>query len=271
MISSTELDMLTMPMTLPTCACSTPESTVVTGCLPRPWDAGDLHTVEPGWGTNDADGHGTEMAGLALVGDLSELLAGADPVEIPHRLESVKLIAHGAVPGAGSRHHGYRTVEAVARPEITAPLRRRVFGMAVTARDDRDRGRPSAWSAAIDSLAVDSDGEGENRRLLVVCAGNVRDPNAWPHYPASNETDGVHDPAQAWNALTVGAFTALVRITEAGAGGLAPIAPEGGLSPFSTTSLTWEPHWPLKPDVVFEGGNAAKDHLGAVTLPSPDC
>ena len=231
-------------------------------------DANDLHTVEPGWGTNDAVGHGTEMAGLALAGDLSELLAGTDPVEIDHRLESVKLIPLAAVRGAGPRHHGYLTVEAVARPEVTAPRRRRVFGMAVTARDDRDRGRPSAWSAAIDSLAVDFGDDGANSRLLVVSAGNVGDSTVWPDYPDSNDTDGVHDPAQAWNALTVGAFTNLIRITEPGAGGYSPIAPEGGLSPFSTTSLTWEPHWPLKPDVVFEGGNAAEDQISAVWLPS---
>ena len=163
---------------------------------------------------------------------------------------------------------GIWTVEAVARPEVTAPFRRRVFGMAVTARDDRDRGHPSAWSAAIDSLAVDFDGDGANPRLLVVSAGNVRDSNAWSDYPDSNDTDGVHDPAQAWNALTVGACTNLVRITEPDAGGYSPIAPEGGLSPFSTTSVTWDRHWPLKPDVVFEGGNAAKDQLSAVSLPS---
>ena len=42
-------------------------------------DANDLHTVEPGWGTNDDAGHGTAMAGLALVGDLTEHLAGNDP------------------------------------------------------------------------------------------------------------------------------------------------------------------------------------------------
>ena len=231
-------------------------------------DAADLHTVEPGWGTDDAAGHGTEMAGLALAGDLNELLAGAAPVEIEHRLESVKLIPRASVPGGGPRHHGILTVEAVARPEVTAPLRRRVYGMAVTARDDRDRGRPSAWSAAIDSLAVDFDGDGANPRLLVVSAGNVNDSNAWSDYPDSNDTDGVHDPAQAWNALTVGACTDLVRITEPGAGGYSPIAPEGGLSPFSTTSLTWERFWPLKPDVVFEGGNAAKDPFSAVSLPS---
>ena len=231
-------------------------------------DADDLHTVEPGWGTDDAVGHGTEMAGLALAGDLNELLAGNGPVEIEHRLESVKLIPQAAMPGAGPRHHGYLTVEAVARPEISAPLRRRLYGMAVTARDDRDRGRPSAWSAAIDSLAVDFDGDGDNPRLLVVSAGNVNDSNAWSDYPDSNDTDGVHDPAQAWNALTVGACTDLVRITEPDAGGYSPIAPEGGLSPFSTTSLTWDRHWPLKPDVVFEGGNAAKDAFSAVAMHS---
>ena len=231
-------------------------------------DADDLHTVEPGWGTNDGDGHGTEMAGLALAGDLSELLADTNPVDIEHRLESVKLIPRDGAPGRGPRHHGYLTVEAVARPEVTAPLRRRVFAMAITARDDRDRGRPSAWSAAIDSLAVDFDGDGDNPRLLVVSAGNVSDSNAWPEYPDSNDSDGVHDPAQAWNALTVGACTDLVRISEPDAGDYAPIAPEGGLSPFSTTSLTWEPHWPLKPDVVFEGGNAAEDPISAVWLPS---
>ncbi len=46
------------------------------------------------------------------------------------------------------------------------------------------------------------------------------------------------------------------------------IAEFGGLSPFSTTSCTWQPQWPLKPDVVFEGGNAAKDAIGAVWMPS---
>ena len=59
-----------------------------------------------------------------------------------------------------------------------------------------------------------------------------------------------------------------MRITEPDAGGYDSIAPEGGLSPFSTTSLIWEKHWPLKPDVVLEGGNAANDGLGAVWMPS---
>ena len=230
-------------------------------------DAGDLHTVEPGWGTNDAHGHGTQMAGVALAGDLTALVEGNAPVALDHRLESVKLL-----PGPGgdgdSRHHGFVTVEAVARPEIAAPKRLRVFGMAVTTQDDRDRGRPSAWSAAVDALAADVDAAGEHPRLLILSAGNIQDANAWFNYPDSNDSDGVHDPAQAWNALTVGAFTELVRITEPDTGGYAPIAPRGGLSPFSTTSLTWEKYWPLKPDVVLEGGNAARDRLSAATADS---
>lgn len=230
--------------------------------------ADDMHTVEPAWGADDEEGHGTAMAGLALAGNLTGPLAGRDPIEFGHRLESVKLLQKGGATGTDPQHHGHLTVEAVARPEITAPARPRVFGMAVTARDNRDRGRPSAWSAALDSLAADVNGDGANPRLLIVSAGNVESPNDWIHYPHSNETDGVHDPAQAWNALTVGACTDLVRITEPDASGYSPVAPEGGLSPFSTTSLTWQDHWPLKPDVVLEGGNAAKDSLGAVGMPS---
>ena len=230
--------------------------------------AADLHTVEPGWGTDDGDGHGTAMAGLAMAGNLAEALASNDPVQVGHRLESVKLLPEDGANGGDARHHGYLTTEAVARPEITAPQRRRLFSMAVTARDNRDRGRPSAWSAAIDRLAANAEGYGDAPRLFVVSAGNISDPNAWAESPESNGTDGIHDPGQSWNALTVGAATHLVQITELDTGGYQPVAPAGGLSPFSTTSLTWQPQWPLKPDVVFEGGNAAKDALGAVWMPS---
>ena len=228
----------------------------------------DLHTVEPGWDTGDnVNGHGTQMAGLALAGNMTELLGGNNPVEINHRLESVKLLPPDGAPQTDPHLYGYWTEEAVARPEITAPARKRVFGMSITARDDRDRGQPSAWSAAIDSLAADVNGYGANPRLIVVAAGNA-DNNALVDYPHSNDTDGIHDPAQAWNALTVGAYTDLVRITDLDMGHCVSIAPEGGLSPFSTTSLEWQDHWPLKPDIVLEGGNAAKDSLSAVVLPS---
>ncbi len=228
----------------------------------------DLHTIEPGWGIDDQNGHGTAMAGLALAGNWTPWLASRDSLDVGHRLESVKLLPRGGANGGDAKHHGYLTSEAVSRPEITAPRRSRVFSMTITARDNRDRGRPSAWSAMVDKLAADVDGQGETPRLFILSAGNINDMNAWVEYPHSNATDGIHDPGQAWNALTVGAATELIHITEPGAGDYRAIAPFGGLSPFSTTSLTWQAHWPLKPDVVFEGGNAAQDAVGAVCMPS---
>jgi hypothetical protein len=79
----------------------------------------------------------------------------------------------------------------------------------------------------------------------------------------------IHDPGQAWNALTVGAFTEKTHITEAGAAHFNPIAPGGALSPFTSSSSMWsERAWPLKPDVVFEGGNAASDGVNTDTFAS---
>lgn len=228
----------------------------------------DLHTIKPGWGTNDNQGHGTEMAGLALLGDLTPLLSSNEPVSIHHRLESVKLLDRNHSNSGDPEYHGYLTIQAVSHPEITVPDRQRVFSVAITARDARDRGRPSAWSATIDRLAVDYENQRETPRLFVISAGNVDDPNAWTQYQASNSTDSIHDPGQAWNALTVGASTELVHITEPNTEDYQPISSAGGLSPFSTTSQTWQSHWPLKPDVVFEGGNAAQDTISAVSMPS---
>ncbi|MEJ3589848.1 S8 family peptidase [Pseudomonas bubulae] len=217
----------------------------------------DLHTVEPDWGVDDRHGHGTNMAGLALYGDLSNALDSAVPLTIGHRLESVKLLPSNGANAGDEKNYGYNTVEAVARPEITAPFRARVFSMAVTTIDGRDRGRPSSWSSALDRLASDADAQGATPRLFVISAGNIRSPTDWAAYPERNTLMGICDPAQSWNALTVGAFTDLVDLPP----GLSAVAEQGGLSPFSTTSQNWVNHYPLKPDVLFEGGNLIQDDL----------
>jgi hypothetical protein len=98
----------------------------------------------------------------------------------------------------------------------------------------------------------------DKRRLMIVSAGNVADSAEWLQYPESNKTNEVHDPAQAWNALTVGACTDLAAVVDPTLRAYRPVAPPGGLSPFSTTSLDWESKWPVKPEVLFEGGNAAR-------------
>jgi hypothetical protein len=237
--------------------------------LLAPFLAGaDLHTVNPAWGVDDTANHGTGLAGLVALGDLSTALALDDPLVVAHRLESVKLTPEqGANPG-DTPQHGYLFAEAVARPEIAAPARPRLFTSAVTSSDDRDRGRPSAWSSTVDRLACDYDGGGQFPRLFILCAGNTEDAQSWNTYPASLDTSGIRDPGQAWNALTVGAYTEKVTITEADAQGFAPVAPSGGLSPYTRTSHSWNSAWPLKPDVVFEGGNAGKDAIGSIGITS---
>jgi len=215
----------------------------------------DLHTVEPAWGVHDQANHGTGLAGISAYGDLTDALAAASPIQIDHLLESVKLLPNqGGNPG-DARLHADIYGDAISQPEVTFPHRHRVFSCAVTAADYRDRGRPSSWSAMVDRLAADADGNGEFPRLVVQSAGNILDEHAWLLYPASLDTNLIHDPGQAWNALTVGAYTQKVETADPT---LSAIAPEGGPSPFTTTSRTWDKAWPLKPDVVFEGGNVSK-------------
>lgn len=231
-------------------------------------DQADLHTVHPAWGVDDRANHGTGLAAVAVYGDLTEALESPLAIEIGHRLESVKLAEdHGANPGS-NKLHADLFAEAVSRPEVAAPARTRVFSSAVTSADYRDRGRPSSWSAMIDRLAADAEGNGAFPRLIIQSAGNMFDQRAWPNYPGALSTNLIHDPGQAWNALTVGAYTSKTLITEHDAAGYTPIAPAGGLSPMTSSSATWDKAWPLKPDVVFEGGNAALDALGASVIPS---
>lgn len=228
----------------------------------------DLHTVNPAWGVDDQANHGTGLAGIAAYGDLVDALDSNGEIRVDHLLESVKLTEdHGANSGS-NEFHANLFADAVSQPEVVAPNRPRVFSSAITSADYRDRGRPSSWSAMVDRLASDADNNGAFPRLFIQSAGNMFNQQAWPDYPASLSTNLIHDPGQAWNALTVGAYTTKINITESDAQGYKPIAPAGGLSPMTSSSSTWDKAWPLKPDIVFEGGNAAQDEISAVFMHS---
>lgn len=228
-------------------------------------DDNDLHAVDPGWGRNDHSGHGTLMAGTAAYGDLLAILSDSAQIQVVHRLESAKILPPPPTQNP-KRLWGYMTAQGISRVEIQAPRRKRITCMAITSTEDRDRGRPSSWSATVDELA--SGYEDDTHRLFVISAGNVNDPNNWHNYPNDNLTNEIHDPGQAWNALTVGAFTEKTRITDSTLSSYSPIAPAGGLSPYSTTSTTWPARkWPIKPEVVFEGGNVARGSNGSMLNP----
>ncbi|HPO14508.1 MAG TPA: S8 family peptidase [Candidatus Hydrogenedentes bacterium] len=228
-------------------------------------DSSDMHTFNPQWGTHDHHGHGTLMAGTAVYGDLLKVLNSNHELHVLHRLESSKILPP---PPAQNQKAlwGHITGQGVSRAEIQAPKRKRVICMAVTSDENRDRGRPSSWSAELDAMA--SGYNDDTKRLIVVSAGNVDDSNCWRNYPTENITNEIHDPGQSWNVLTVGAFTEKTRITDDTLLGYAAIAPDGGLSPYSTTSSTWHGRrWPIKPEVVFEGGNVARGPNNSISVP----
>lgn len=215
-------------------------------------DSADMHTYNTAWGKDDRDGHGTAMAGLSTYGDLTDALATHLPIQLSHHIESVKITPY---PGfhTDKNLYGAITLESIARVEIE-PNRQRVYCMAVSATDGRDQGRPSSWSAAID--AITSGYEDQQQRLIVLSAGNT-DLRFRHQYPGNNLTDEIHDPGQSWNALTVGGYTEKVWLDTVENPNWSPLAPSGGLSPSSCTSMDWQKTWPIKPDIVMEAGNMA--------------
>lgn len=233
----------------------------------------DMHVCNPMWSMADLDGHGTMMAGPALYGDVGQAMVDSHPVQLSTRLESVKVL-----PDLGKNDpelHGALMAQATALVEITHPERRRSFVMAITHENGdvsraSDLGEPTGWSAAIDALAagreVDVTAEGlvyldtpsdAGQRLFILSAGNVRDSLGVAHIDRS-DVEPVEDPAQSWNALTVGAYTEMNDLSaDRTFAGWRPLAASGELSPFSRTSVGFRDQWPHKPDVVLEGGNAA--------------
>jgi len=221
----------------------------------------DNHTIFPDGDPSDSEqqhGHGTPMAGLAAYGDLNQLLLTNGQWPQRHRLEAVKTfdrtMAHEP------ENYGSVSAQAVHTPEVTKPRRTRVFSLPITALGGTD-GRPSAWSAALDALAYGAEEPDEPKRLFFVSAGNTSpfDDTGYA-YPATCEQSPLEDPSQAWNVVTVGALTNRAAITENDPEStlLEPVAMAGSLSPHSRTSLPWDRHWPIKPDIVMEGGNLGR-------------
>ena len=220
-------------------------------------DINHVQTVNSFWRSDDHQGHGTEMAGIALFYDLKQALLTGTTIQLPQEIESVKIL-----PPTGSNVpalYGAITEQAVSLAEIANPHADRVICMAVTAPEyNTFDGSPTSWSAAIDRITSGADEEGEERRLFLISAGNVQPSELTKlQYPDINTLHCVESPGQSWNAVTVGAYSEDVQITDPVFSGFSAIAEVGGLSPYSSTSETWSSKWPIKPDVLFNGGNMA--------------
>lgn len=235
-------------------------------------DPADVHSVVDGTGT-DRRNHGTLMAGLALYGPLDDLLTSTKPVVLTHRLESVKILPDAPAVN-DPLTYGLVTAQATAAAEASAVGRRRAFCMPVTAPPEARPGEPSLWSASIDALAVGTDiGQSDHgialisqpdptaARLFLISAGNVPGWDTGLDYRDVCDASSIEDPAQAWNAVVVGAHTDLTAIpSDPSFAHWTPLATAGDLSPHTRTSLLFGNRpWPLKPDICMEGGNVLTD------------
>lgn len=225
-----------------------------------------IQAVEASWGTGDHQGHGTKMAGLALYYDLKEALNSSQTIHIPFELESVKLL-----PPRGANKpelYGAVTSQAVSLAEIANPAARRVICMAITSPEvNTFDGSPTSWSAAIDSITSGANEDNE-KRLFLISAGNVtpKELSTSP-YPDANILHSVESPGQSWNAITVGAYSKDVHLTSEEFQHFSPVAAHEGISPFSSTSVNWKNKWPIKPEVLFDGGNVATDKIDYYECP----
>jgi Subtilase family len=208
------------------------------------------------------------MAGMALHGELTAVLGDQAVRTLTYRLESVKLLPPPGFDPNDPNSYGVITQAAIVLPEIQEPDRRRIFCMAVT-NENVSGATATTWSAAIDQAAIgrmigdDVDAEGEESqgerpaRLIILSAGNTP---AETDYAKRRPQDDfpVEDPAQSWNALTIGGYTDLVDVSDDGYEDWEPMVGAGQLSPHSRTSVTWPQGLsPFKPELVLEAGNRA--------------
>jgi hypothetical protein len=229
----------------------------------------DCHAYLDDWGVDDHHGHGTAMAGICGYGDLAVAFNNGSPVSVPYVVESAKII-----PPMGTNPYelyGAITAGGVAKVELAQPNRKRLFCLATTTDEDTPhRGRPTSWSAELDQLCFGSSVTPKGGRLICVSAGNIREPQLrHADYPQFNDLQELESPAHAWNILAVGAFTEKTDIVDPTMDGWVAFSPSGDLSPVSRTAA-WTENWPIKPDIVAEGGNFGVDPADGLGYPVGD-
>jgi hypothetical protein len=203
----------------------------------------------------DRAGHGTQMCGVVAYGNLSKCLESRQRIIIDKHITSVKILGREANE---KDNWGELTKQAESKTKIIYPEKQVCYCLAVTTDDEECKdGKPSSWSGAIDSISA------EKNSLFLISAGNIRDINGRDKdiinaYPENNRLKLVLSPAQAWNGLTIGAYTELIAPNSAELNRFDRVAPSGGISPFTRTSGLWKKESLIKPEVMFEGGNLKK-------------
>ncbi len=201
--------------------------------------------------TFDQENHGTGIASLALYGDLTDVIYNKQRVRVTSDLTSVKMLSLNEGERNLPEMYALITEDAI---HLGRDSGASILCSAVTDRDTEVAdAKASSTSSAIDDTLYNN---GACDSILLISAGNVERTGGL-QYPDYLYLRNIQDPAQAWNAITVGAYTNKVAISDPNYRGLNAIAPADGLSPFSSTSIQWGAN-AIKPEIVMEGGNAVR-------------
>ena len=194
----------------------------------------------------DKTDHGTGMAGLALLGDLTDIAYQRNvSIDVHHALSSIKIYEDGYT--TPKEFYGAVIEDAI---DKASNMKASIQCMAITDESSYN-GIATSSSAALDESIYH---QGLCDRLVLVSAGNVETSDVYSNnYIESCKAHTVKSPAQAWNALTVGAYTEKAVIND---DAYKPLAALGGVSPYSCSSFPWNEKR-NKPEIVMEGGNVA--------------
>lgn len=205
-------------------------------------------------GLKDAANHGTPTAGIVLYGDFSDLLNQRHNREITNELASVKMYHDSESSETEDVHKALVTINAI---DKSVDMDAHLMVSSITSEASL-KGKPTITSAAIDKRLFN---KGAASELLLVSAGNRVSQDGFK-YPDFLDYETIRDPAQAWNALTVGAMTEKVLVQPKYGEKLDVVAQQGGPSPVTTSSVLWGDSSLIKPEIVMEGGNAYWDKEG---------
>ncbi|MDY3306423.1 S8 family peptidase [Psychrobacter sanguinis] len=192
--------------------------------------------------------HGSFQAGVAAFGaNLLSDLVSSQPITLTHEIESGRILP--PPPGFNKKElYGAITLDTINKLISDRPFARRVYSLAVTA--EVSDGYPSSWSATIDNFCYDFADQASD--IFVISAGNAftKQRDYWTNARNSK----VQDPAQAWNAITVGSCTKLYNVTNIPNPTICSDFED--INPTTSSSYKWE--WsgaPIKPEILCEGGN----------------
>ena len=194
--------------------------------------------------------HGSYQAGVAAFGtNILDKLISNELIEITHKIESGRILP--PPPGKNPEElYGAITLDTINNLVIDRPDAKRVYSLAVTNREYSCEGYPTSWSAALDNFCYENSGIGSD--VFIISAGNAL--NFQIDYWTNARAAKVQDPAQAWNAITVGSCTKLYDVSNI----TNPVicSQFEDINPTTSSSHSWE--WsdaPFKPEILCEGGN----------------